>query len=433
MKYPSFKKSVELLAQVRGIIPGAAQTFSKGPTQFSAGSAPNFIVSGKGCRLTDLDGNELIDYSSSLGAVTLGYAYPAVDRAVAAQMKRGMSLTLPSPLEYELGMVLKDIYPCAEMVRYGKNGSDATSGAVRAARAITGREVVACCGYHGWQDWYIATTTRDRGIPGGVKALTKTFDYNDPASLERVFEENNGNVACVIMEATGVVRPEKNFLKEVKRITHKHGALLIFDEVVTGFRLALGGAQEFFGVVPDMACIGKGMGNGMPISAVVGKKRFMKVFDEIFFSFTFGGEALSLAASLATISEMKRHDVPGHMARMGQTLMDGYNALAKKHGLEDVTKCVGYPCRNIVSLKDETGQESLLVKTFFQQEAVARGVLFCGYHNYTLSHKVRDILATLSAYDGALAELKDALGKGGSREIKKRLNGELLQPVFRKL
>jgi glutamate-1-semialdehyde aminotransferase len=426
----SLKKNAELLSKVKELIPGCAQTFSKSPSQFTVGAAPNFLERGKGCKVYDVDGNEYIDYALALGAITLGYSYPAVDKAIADQMKKGINFSLSSPLEYELARTMKEIIPCAEMARFGKNGSDATSGAVRAARGLTGRDIIIACGYHGWQDWFIATTTRDKGIPDAVKKLTKTFTYNDPASLEKVLEENKGNVAAVILEPTGVVRPDKNFLKEVKRLTHKHGALLIFDEIVTGFRFALGGCQEYFGVVPDMACFGKGMGNGVPISAVVGKKKYMKVFDEIFFSFTAGGEALSLAAALAVIKEMRGKKCLDKMAATGQKMLEGYNALSKKHGLEAHTSCWGYPIRNIVSLKDEKGQESLLLKTFFQQEAVARGVLFVGYHNFSFSHTDADIRKTLNVYDEVMAELKDALAKG---DIRKRLRGKELQPVFRKI
>ena len=286
-------RSLELKARAEKLIPTCSQTFSKAPTQFVQGVAPVFLARGEGSHVWDVDGNEYIDYPMALGPIILGHNYPAVTEAVTRQMKDGNIYSLPHPLEVEVAELLVELIPSAEMVRFGKNGSDVTTGAVRAARAFTGRELIACCGYHGWQDWYIGTTTRNQGVPQCVREQTLPFEYNQIESLERILQQNPGKIAAVIMEPVGIVEPQDGFLQQVLDLTHEAGALLIFDEIVTGFRVALGGAQEYYGVTPDMTCCGKAMGNGYPASAVVGRRDVMEWFDEIFFSFTFGGDALS--------------------------------------------------------------------------------------------------------------------------------------------
>jgi glutamate-1-semialdehyde 2,1-aminomutase/spore coat polysaccharide biosynthesis protein SpsF len=314
------------------------------------------------------------------------------------------------------------------MVRFGKNGSDATAGAVRAARAYTGRDVVACCGYHGWQDWYIGTTTRRKGVPRAVQDLAVPFTFNDLESLHRVFLQHPGGVAAVIMEPVGVIPPRPGFLQEVRSLAHEHGALLIFDEIVTGFRLALGGAQEYFGVTPDLACFGKGIANGYPVSAVVGRREIMAVFDEIFFSFTFGGETLSLAAAVATIGVLRTQPVIAHLWEQGRRLQNGYNALSREFGLASRTACVGLPPRTVVTFTEPDGSESLVLKSLFQQECLSRGVLFSGSQNLCYRHSPRDIDDTLDVYRAALEVVADAVESGNAVE---RLKGAPVQPVFR--
>jgi len=238
-------KSKEYLERAKKVIPSCTQTFSKGPTQFVQGVSPIYLERGDGSHVFDVDGNEYIDYPLALGPVTLGYNYPRVNEAIIKQLKDGITFSLMHPLEVELAELLINIIPCAEMVRFGKNGSDVTSAAVRVARAYTGRDKIACCGYHGWQDWYIGTTTRSAGVPECIKKLTIPFEYNNIESLERIFSENRDEVAGVIMEPIGIVEPKNNFLEKVKEITHKNGAVLIFDEIVIGFRVSIGGAQEY--------------------------------------------------------------------------------------------------------------------------------------------------------------------------------------------
>jgi len=422
-------RSNQLKVMAERLIPSCTQTFSKGPTQFIQGAAPVFLARGEGSHVWDVDGNEYIDYPMALGPIILGHNYPAVTEAVARQMKDGTTFSLPHPLEIEAAQMLVDIIPCAEMVRFGKNGSDATSGAVRVARAYTGRDIIACCGYHGWQDWFIGTTTRNKGVPKPVRELTIPFEYNDISSLERIFTEYSGKVAAVIMEPIGVTEPREGFLREVQELTRRENALLIFDEIVTGFRIALGGAQEYFNVTPDLACFGKAMANGYPVAAVVGRREFMEFFDEIFFSFTFGGEVLSLAATVATIREMKERNVIGHLWEQGQRLKDGYNILARESGVDRNTKCIGLAPHTLITFNDENGSESLILKSLFQQECLKRGVLFSGSQNICFSHSNADVEHTLRAYRAALEIVSEAMKSG---KIMEKLEGQPVLSVFRR-
>lgn len=426
----SLNKSKDYLERARRSIPGCSQTFSKGPTQFVQGVAPNFISHAKGCKIYDVDGNEYIDFTMALGPIILGYNYPHVNNAIREQLEKGTTFTLPHHLEIELAEFLVEVIPCAEMVRFGKNGSDATSGAIRVARAYTGREKIACCGYHGWQDWYIGTTTRDKGVPKCVKNLTLTFEYNKIETLEKIFEENKNEIAAVIMEPLSTIEPEDNFLQKVKEVTNENGAVLIFDEIVTGFRITLGGAQEYYNVVPDLSCFGKGIANGMPLSVVVGKKEIMKEFEEVFFSFTSGGETLSIAAAIATIKELKEKNVIDFLWVHGRKLGEGINDLIGRHNLEEYIFYQGLPPRTIMGFGDKMGDDNLELKTLFQQEAIKREILFTGAHNISFSHTDDIIERTLKVYDEVMSICKKALKED---RVKDLLEGPVIQPVFRKI
>ncbi len=419
----------KLFKKVMDTIPGGSQTFSKSYLQFSAGASPLFVKEGKGCKLTDVDDNVFIDFTMGLGACILGYAFDPVLDAVESRLRKGSAYTLPHYLEYELAELLTHVIPCAEMVRFGKNGSDVTSAAVRLARAYTGRDYVACCGYHGWQDWYIATTTRSKGIPESVKELTLTFHYNNIESLEKLFEQYRDKIACVIMEPVSLTVPETDFLNKVKEIAHKNGALFVFDEVVTGFRFALGGAQEYFGVTPDIACVGKAMGNGLPVSAIAGSKEYMRLFDEIFFSFTFGGETASIASALAAISYMRDHAVIEYIWKQGKKLKDAMEKLIGDKGLLDTLSIDGFPVRTVMGFKGEE-KKGLAMKTLFQQECAKRGVLFTGGHNISLPHDDRAMEKTLTVYDEVMDILKYSFEYDMLDEM---IEGRLLEPVFRRV
>jgi glutamate-1-semialdehyde 2,1-aminomutase len=344
------------------------------------------------------------------------------------QMKNGVTFTLPHRLEFEVAEELTEIIPCAEMVRFGKNGSDATSGAIRLARAYKKRDRIAICGYHGWQDWYIGTTTRKLGVPEIVQNLSHVFQYNNIESLNKVLKEHPGEFAAVIMEPMNVTEPTKNFLNEVKELAHKHGALFIMDEVITGFRYALGGAQEYFDVTPDLASFGKGMGNGYPIAAVVGKAEIMTVMNDIFFSTTFGGETLSLAASKAVIKKLKTEPVIENIKEKGTQVLNETTRLIKKNNLEEVLGISGHPSWSLLSFKDHPNNTMWEIKTLFLQEMYKRGILSIGSHNMSYAHSKEDLQHLFKSYDEIFGMINEGLTKNN---LKQKLECDVLVPVFR--
>jgi glutamate-1-semialdehyde aminotransferase/spore coat polysaccharide biosynthesis protein SpsF (cytidylyltransferase family)/predicted dehydrogenase len=422
------EQSKAWIERAQKVIPGSSQTFSKGSNQHVRGVAPMFLVRGKGCRVWDVDGNEYIDYIQGLLPNILGYAHEEVNGAVSEQLAQGHSFSLPHPLEVELAERLARLIPCAEKVRFGKNGSDATSGAVRASRAFTGRERIACCGYHGWQDWYIGSTTRNAGVPQSVRALTHPFAYNDLVSLERLLREHKNEFAAVIMEPVNFWPPAAGFLDGVRNLAHEHGALLIFDEICSGFHFGLGGAQKRFRVTPDLACFGKAMGNGFPIACVVGKADVMKVFEDIFFSFTFGGEVASMAAAMKVLDVLEATDALVRMEANGRVLQEGLNALAKEAGLQNRVQCIGYPFWSLIKFLDADGKDSLLVRSLFTQECVKRGVLLLATHNMTAAHDPLAIEHTLRVYAEVCKTVSQWLSEPHPQA---HLEGEMIQPVFK--
>ena len=421
-----YKKSEQLLDRALKSIPLASQTFSKSLTQYPRGVSPFFIEKGNGARVWDVDGNEYIDFVNSLAAVTLGYCDQVVDRAVQKQMKNGVIFSLPHTLEMEVSEKLIDIIPCAEKVRFAKNGTDATSASIRIARAYTGKEHIAVCGYHGWQDWYIGSTTRDLGVPKAVKELTHKFEYNNIESLERVFQERE--LACVIMEPMNIEYPKDNFLEKVKELVHKNNALLIFDETITGFRYSLGGAQQFFGVIPDLATFGKGMANGYPLSAVVGSSKIMQKVEDIFFSGTFGGETLSLAAASVIIDKYKKEQVTEHFFEVGTYLLKQLNELINNNDLANIFWASGHPSWSFLHIKDQQQYNSFEIKTFFLQEMFKRGILTLGLHNLSFSHTYKDIDKLIAAYTEVLPMIKQHID---NQTLLENIQGEILESLFK--
>jgi glutamate-1-semialdehyde aminotransferase len=299
---------------------------------------------------------------------------------------------------------------------------------VRAARAFTGRERIACCGYHGWQDWFIGSTTRNAGVPKAVRDLTHPFVYNDLESLRNLLADHDGEFAAVIMEPVNFWAPAAGFLEGVKELAHQHGALLIFDEICTGFHFGLGGAQKKLGVTPDMACFGKAMGNGFPIACVVGKAEVMQVFEEIFYSFTFAGEVASMAASMKVLDILEGTDALPRMSANGRIVQDGLNAFAKEAGLSDRVRCIGYPFWSLVRFLDAEGKDSLLVRSLFTQECVKRGVLLLATHNMTTAHDPRAVERTLRVYAEVCKTLAGYLADAHPERF---LEGAMIQPVFK--
>lgn len=338
-----YARSEAMLERALKSIPLGTQTFSKSKTQYPFGVSPYYIERGQGSHVWDIDGNEYIDFISGLDCITLGYNDPDVNAAVMEQLQKGQIFSLPHALEVQVAEKIIDMVPCAEMVRFGKNGSDATAGAIRLARAYTGRDHVAVCGYHGWQDWYIGSTARNMGVPQATQALTHTFSYNMPESLESIFAQWPDQIAAVIMEPMNVEEPAHGFFQKVQELAQKNGAVFIFDETVTGFRFAKGGAQEYFGVIPDLATFGKGLSNGYPLSAIAGKSEIMKLMEEIFFSFTFGGETLALAAAWATLNKLEQEPVIETIEKQGSKVMQGVQTLIDKYELSPSLSISGHP------------------------------------------------------------------------------------------
>lgn len=423
---PNISRSQEILEKAQKIMHPVTQTLAKGPGQYSRGIAPVYLERGKGSHVWDVDGNEFIDYNMAIGPVSLGYCYDKVDNAIKEQLEKGITFSLMHRLEYEACELLHQVVPHAESIRISKTGCDVTSAAVRLSRAFTGRSKVLCCGYHGWHDWYIGTTLRNAGIPEETRLLTKTFQYNNIESLKASL---NKDVACVILEPYVFEAPKDDFLQEVARLTRENGSLLIFDEMWSGFRIALGGAQEYFGIKADLACFSKAVANGMPVSFLTGRKDVISRGEQDVFIFTtFGGEALSLAAAIATINEIKEKNVPAYLASKGKMLKDGYNERAAKAGVSEITSCSGFDCRGIINFSAASG-DTLVLKTLMQQEMIKRGVLWGGFHNMSFSHANEDIEQTLNAYDEVFPILKEAVAGGKPESY---LEGEVLEMVFRK-
>jgi glutamate-1-semialdehyde 2,1-aminomutase len=426
----NYTRSSEWLRRAKATIPSASQTYSKSYRYYCEGAAPAFIERGEGCRLWDVDGNSYIDYLLALGPITLGYADPAVDDAIKRQLRKGIVFSQPSPLEVELAEVIVDTVPSAEMVRFVKNGSDATAAAVRLARAYTGRDLVLSCGYHGMQDWYIGISENNLGVPQAVQDLIETFPFNDSEALQAALERHAGKVAAVIMEPVRTAEPLPGYLARVRELANKHGALLIFDEVVTGFRVALGGAQSHYAVTPDLTALGKGMANGMPLSAVVGRTEIMQLADQgAFISLTFGGETLSLAAALATIEELKRRDVFRHTWALGERLRRGMQDVVERTRADDIAKVAGTQIMPALFFGACGAATANDVLSLFQQELAARGVLFLGVNYLCASHTAADIDYTIGAFEEALHEVSKL--KNGT-PLKHLLRGESYRPVFKR-
>lgn len=424
-EYPSIKISDEYYHKALKLIPSVTQTLAKGPGQNINGVAPKYLLKGKGSHVWDVDGNEYLDYLMGIGPLSLGYSYNKVDDAIRKQLEDGITFSLMHPLEVEVAEMINNIIPNAESVRYSKTGADVTSAAVRLARAFTGRNKVLCCGYHGWHDWYIGVTDRNKGIPQSIQDLTFTFNYNDLQSVKDSIDEDT---AAVILEPFIFEEPKNNFLQELRELCTANGTLLIFDEMWTGFRVAIGGAQEYFGIKADLACFSKAVANGMPIAILTGRKDVMALLEkEVFFFTTFGGEALSLAAAKATINELKDKSVPAYLAKQGKKLKDGYNQIAEELDMK-YTKCTGFNCRTIITF-DASAGNPLEMKSLVQQEMIKRGILWGGFHNMSYSHSDEDIEYTLKVYKEVLPILKKAAAE---KNVKGYLRGEPVEPVFRK-
>jgi glutamate-1-semialdehyde 2,1-aminomutase len=428
LKVTRFSKSEAWLQCAEQAIPLGSQTFSKSRTQYPVGISPLFAKMAKGASIQDIDGNWYVDLVNSLAAITIGYGDRDISRAVKKQLSKGVIYSLPGTLEAKVASLIIELVPSAELVRFGKNGTDATSAAVRLARAHTGRDLLAVCGYHGWQDWYIGSTTRDKGVPAATKSLTKSFKFNNIDSLSDLISKSPQQFAAVIMEPMNVSFPEENFLQDVRKLCDDNGIVLIFDETITGFRFASGGAQELFNVTPDLSTFGKGIANGFPLSAVVGKRQIMKEMEEIFFSGTFGGELLSLAAAEVVLEKHKKVDIAGILAEKGESLRNEVESMILENNLQEVLSLSGHPSWVFLNWAPTDQYSVNEIKTFFMQEMFQRGVLILNSHNISLAFGRKELQIVLKAYSETLQNLSSAIK---SRTLREKLLVEPLVPLFK--
>lgn len=421
-----FQNSNALLESALKIIPLGTQTFSKSHIQYPKKQSPLFLTHGYGSRVWDIDGNEYIDLVSGLLPNILGYNDSDINYAIQVQLQKGITFSLATELEVCLAEKLCQVIPSAEKVRFAKNGTDVTSAAVRIARAYTSRDKMIVCGYHGWQDWYIGTTTRNKGIPKTVSELSISVPYNDLSRVEDLLKTEK--FAGIIMEPCNSIAPLNGYLQGVKDLCEKYGCLFIFDEVITGFRFALGGAQEYFGVTPHISCFGKAMGNGMPIAAVVGREDIMQEVEEIFFSGTFGGESLSIAASLATIEKIEKNKVISYLWLYGQSISDAIEQIIIKYNLMQVIKLCGYAPWKIFQFLDHPNGTNQEIKTFFIQEMIFRGFLISSSLNINFSHGELEKYKILQAIEELFYILSDYLTTGN---LLKNLRSPAIKPIFK--
>ena len=430
-----FERSNQLLTRLQGQIPGGAHTYAKGDDQYPEGMAP-IIVRGEGCRVWDVDGNEFIEYGAGLRAVTLGHAYPPVVEAARRQLDLGVNFVRPALIELECAEAFLEFVPAAEMVKFCKDGSDAVSGALKLARASTGRDMVAICGnqpFFAVDDWFIGSTAMPAGIPEAMRALTVKFDYNDLVSLERLFDENPGRIAAVVLEAEKYTPPDPGFFAGLRELCDRHGAVFVLDEMITGFRWHIGGAQARYGIEPDLSTFGKALAKGFSVSALAGKRELMRLGgldhdqERVFLlSTTHGAETHGLAAAIATMQVYRTEPVIETLWSRGERLATGLRTAASSVGVADHVPILGPPCCLVFGSRDATGQPSQPFRTLLMQELIERGILATSLVvNY--SHTEADIDSTIEAFEGAFAVYRRALDEG----IVKYLRGRPVRPAIR--
>lgn len=432
-----FEKSGRLQERSHKLIPGGGHTYAKGDDQYPVLS-PGFIERGHGCHVWDVDGNRYVEYGMGNRAVGLGHAYPPVRRAVEKALQDGCNFTRPAKIEIECAETFLEVIAGAEMVKFCKDGSDATSGAVRLARAYTGRDLIACCADHPFfstDDWFIGTTAMNSGIPETIRRLTATFRYNDIASVRELFARHPGKIAGLILEPARADDPKDSFLHEVQRLCRENGTLFILDEMITGFRWHTGGAQELYGIVPDLSTFGKALANGFSVSALAGKREYMRLGGlehtdrpRVFLlSTTHGAETHSLAAAIATMRTYQTEPVIEHLCSQGTKLRQGIEEAARRHGVSDHFKVVGRPSCLAYATLDQEGQPSQAFRTLFLQETIRRGILMPSLV-VSFTHDSAAVAQTLEAVDEALAIYVRALEDG----VDRFLVGRPSQLVYRR-
>jgi glutamate-1-semialdehyde 2,1-aminomutase len=421
--------------RAHSLVPGGAHTYAKGDDQYPV-LAPGFLTRGDGCHVWDVDGNEFIEYGMGLRAVTLGHGYRPVVEAAYQQMLLGSNFTRPAAIELECAQELLNLIECADRVKFAKNGSDVTSAAIRLARAYTGRDLIARCGdqpFFSIDDWFIGNTPMSAGVPKAVQELTIQFRFNDVESLQLLFDHHPGRIACVILEAATAVEPEIGFLKSVQSLCRKEGAIFILDEMITGFRWHLGGAQKIYGISPDLSTFGKGMGNGFSVSALAGRKELMDLGglhhdkERVFLlSTTHGAENHSLAAAIQTMQIYRNDKVVEYLYAQGEKLRAGINRAIASLDLVGYCEVLGRPSNLIYATRDQSKQPSQAFRALFLQETIQRGILMPSLV-VSFSHTDADIERTIDAIGESLRVYRRALEDG----VEKYLFGRPVKPVFR--
>ncbi len=431
-----FQESLKLNKKFNHLIPGGGHTYAKGDDQFPE-SMPVYIERGQGCHIWDIDGNEYIEYAMGLRSVTLGHNFKPIVDAAYRQMLKGTNFGRPAKIELECAEAFLGIIQNAEMVKFSKNGSDSTDGAIKIARAYTGRDMVGICADHPFfsvSDWFIGTTPMNSGIPESIPQMTVKFNYNDPESIEKLFAEYPGKIACIILEPEKYDPPVDDFLNKAKEICHKNGALFILDEMITGFRWHNGGAQKLYNVDPDLSTFGKALGNGFSIAALAGKREFLDLGgiyhkkERVFLnSTTHGAETHALAVAIATINFYQENDVIGVLYEQGRKLKEGVNKASKDLGIEDKVSIIGPDCGSVYTTRDQEGNPSQPFRTLFIQEQMKRGLLMPS-SIVSYSHSDIDIAVTVERLYDAMIVYKKALNEG----VEKYLDGRPVAPVWRK-
>jgi glutamate-1-semialdehyde 2,1-aminomutase len=430
-----FDRSRALGDRFHASIPGGAHTYAKGDDQYPEDTAP-IIVRGKGCRVWDVDGNEFIEYGSGLRAVTLGHACEAVNQAACQAIENGVNFARPSILEVECAEEFLACVSGAEMVKFAKNGSDVTTAAVKLARAATGRDMVAICGDHPFlstDDWFIGSTPMSAGIPASIRALTVKFRYNDLASIDQLFADYPGRIACVIMEAETTTPPCDGFLAAVHASCRREGALFVLDEMITGFRWHLGGAQAFHSVVPDLSAFGKALGNGFSVAALAGRRDVMERGgirhdgERVFLlSTTHGAESHGLAAARTVMQIYREQHVVETLWLQGERLAVGVRRVVDQLGLRGHFDVMGRACNLVYATRDQEKQPSQGFRTLFLREMIRRGVLAPSFV-LGAAHTDADIDTTIDRVGESLVIYKKALGEG----LASYLPGRPVKPALR--
>ncbi len=433
----------DLYRLAKSLIPGGTQLLSKRPEMFAPEQWPAYYREARGCEIVDVNGRRWVDMSiMGVGSCLLGYNDPDVTAAVVRRVEAGSMATLNNPEEVELARLLVRLHPWAEQVRYARTGGEAMAVAVRIARARTGRARVAFCGYHGWHDWYLAANRSSRGEadslkdhllpgldPGGVPSqLAGTalpFAYNDLDRLAAIVGEHGRELAAVVMEPTRSVDPDPGFLEGVRELCDSSGAVLVFDEITAGWRLALGGSHLRYGVAPDVAVFAKAIGNGHPMAAVIGRADAMQAAQQSFISSTYWTEGVGPAAALATLGKMERVDVPGHVAAVGNRFRDGLAAIARRHGVG--LKLAGHPAITTLAFDHP---EPPALQTLLTVRMLDQGILAGSGFYATLAHRAEHVDAYLEAADAIFAELAEAIGQGDAAA---RIDGPVRHSGFQRL